>query len=307
MTNLNLAPSKLNIQTVGSSLIVAISALFLMVYSHSAAATLSAKETVTVATQQVMLSQRIAKAYFFLGLSDDKRKATLQLEQSIKEFELNHKKLIDSSHIQSALSEARQVKAVWRNYKSHLESTVNKEDGKHILQLSDKLLDITEKLVAALVVKMDNKDLGTIISLSGKQSMLSQRLAKLSYAQTWGVAKKDVNKDIRQSMRDYHNAFSVLMKSEFSNKGIQRSLRKVKGQSSFAEKSLNMAMDGRYLVNVIESTTDKMLNQMDDITQMYTKVENLPSENVAANKGDGKNSAKSTKKKSKPSFLVRSR
>ncbi|MCI5144932.1 MAG: hypothetical protein D3923_05240, partial [Candidatus Electrothrix sp. AR3] len=132
---------------------------------------------VNKAGMQRMLSQRMAKAYFYHGNDILKKDMRMQLKLAIKKFTKNHNDLIEKvkdNEIQEILS---RVHANFAKINTLVTQPYNKKNAALVLELSETLLQDSHE-VALKIEALSGLNIDHIINISGKQRMLSQRISK---------------------------------------------------------------------------------------------------------------------------------
>lgn len=246
-------------------------ALMAATLSFSATAELSNAEAINESGRQRMLSQRTAKAWLMLGMDVNTEKATKELDASVAQFEKNFldlQEFASTVQIQAALEE---VSKVWQQYRLLIMSQPHKDRAAAVLEQSDKLLKTSEKLVQEIEAYTSIKA-AKLVNISGRQRMLSQRIAKLYMAKSWGIQSSSLDKDMRQAMSEFEAAMETLQKSPLNTVQINTQLRRVEGQWRFSKAGFQMDKSGHHVPTVISVTTESILKKMDTLTGEYADV-----------------------------------
>jgi len=225
-------------------------------------------EAVNRSGMQRMLSQRIAKAYFLMGLGENQSLAQKQLVDGIALYNDNLTFLsrFESKHrLTTSLPELIEL---WQGFHVLVQQPVTQATGRQVLVASDELLLKAEELTHQLETISGTQG-AEIVNISGRQRMLSQRISKLYMAYCWQIKGDEALDEMLESLSEYEIALSFLRSAPLNTKSISHNLRKVAGQLTFAQKSFDKLSEGSYLIHVVNSTTDTMLKQMDQITHLY--------------------------------------
>lgn len=224
-----------------------------------------------------MLSQRMAKAYVLRAIDIQPEKAQRQLTASLNKFETNVGEL-EAFAKQSQASTAvvvslGVVKQEWAAYKTQLLNNNQAFTNQDLLALSDRTLMACEELVSQLESLSQNSS-ARLVNLSGRQRMLSQRIAKLYSAISASNDQSAYIAELTQSVSEFDDALAVLMKSPDNTHFVNHKLRKVETQWKFSKQGFLQLEKGASTPLVISMTTETILRQMNDITQLYQEIDN---------------------------------
>jgi hypothetical protein len=220
---------------------------------------------------QRMLSQRIAKNYLMLGTDIRVEVAGKQLDQSIATFESNFQLLSEyapTADIATALEHAGQT---WQSYRELALSQPTPEQAVSMLALSDQLLAQSEAVVQQLQT-YNNSTSAKLVNLSGRQRMLSQRIAKLYLALSWRLPIAELPQQFTQTVSEFDQALLILQKAPQNTSEINTGLQKVDAQWRFSQAGFKLSEQSRYVPTVIVTTTDTLTGQMNNLTLQYEKV-----------------------------------
>lgn len=243
--------------------------------THQAEASITTMgEAINIAGRQRMLSQRIAQSYLLIGLQPDSKRGPTQLERSLNEFQRNLDNLKAFPPAKSLLQDIANVEELWVPYKALASAPVNKDNAALLIEQSNPILAAAHKYVGKLQ-NLSGTTKAEVINISGRQRMLSQRIAKNFLAQHWGVSNK-ATEDLYNDLAEYENVLGYLMESEVNTPAISTQLNKVKGYFNYASQGFDGVMDlsEKRLIYVVTGTTDYMLRGMDVTTKMYANLLN---------------------------------
>ena len=220
---------------------------------------------------QRMLSQRIAKSYLMIGAEVRSEQALQQLDQSVARFENNYQALAEyapSAEIGAALE---QVGESWQHYRELALSRPTREQAVLLLALSDQLLAQSEALVQLIEAHTGSAG-ARLVNRSGRQRMLSQRIAKLYLALSWRLPVEGLEQQLQQATGEFEAAQQELLGAEQNTPQIAAALQKVEAQWRFARAGFQLSADARYVPTVITTTTETLLWQMNELTSAYAAV-----------------------------------
>ena len=228
-------------------------------------------EAMNLSGMQRMLSQRIAKSYLMIGAEVRSEQALQQLDQSVARFENNYQALAEyapSAEIGAALE---QVGESWQHYRELALSRPTREQAVLLLALSDQLLAQSEALVQLIEAHTGSAG-ARLVNRSGRQRMLSQRIAKLYLAISWRLPVEGLEQQLQQATGEFEAAQQELLSAEQNTPQIAAALQKVEAQWRFARAGFQLSADARYVPTVITTTTETLLWQMNELTSAYAAV-----------------------------------
>jgi nitrate/nitrite-specific signal transduction histidine kinase len=243
----------------------------LALLSPTAWATINAAEAMNLSGMQRMLSQRIAKSYLMLGAEIRPDLAEQQLDQSIAKFESNYLALSEyapTPEIRNALQEAG---TTWQRYRELALSRPDKQKALRVLELSDHLLAQSEQVVQLLERHSGGRS-AVLVNRSGRQRMLSQRIAKLYLAISWRLPVEGLQQSFEQAVGEFEVALLELQQASQNTAQISKGLTQAEAQWRFTRAGFNLASDSRYVPTVITTTTETLLWQMNELTDQYEGV-----------------------------------
>ena len=230
---------------------------------------------VNTAGMQRMLSQKITKAYFFLGQKVRTDKARKQLSESLQLFKDNHtslKSVINDPEAQALLA---YIDVALLEYTEIAIAPYSLENAAQMLDLSETLLETSQHVVERVEV-MANAQKAAIVNVSGRQRMLSQRIAKFYIAYQAGFRDSNLVTQLERAVTEFEAAHKRLLDEKSNTAKINSELARV---DSLWKVVRNFFLDiekGGLPVTVF-STTDSIMKRMNVITSLY--VTTLKNEN----------------------------
>ena len=228
-----------------------------------------------------MLTQRMAKAYLLKALDIQPEVTQQQFTKSVVKFEKNINQLkIFSDILQNSIElheTISEIEARWGIYKKTLMLKLNdysvSYSAQQILEQSDLTLMACEKLV----IQLENtakRQSAHWVNLSGRQRMLSQRIAKLYTAISISGDKQLYDKGLKKAVYEFDLALKELTRSPDNTHFVNHKLKKVATQWNFSKQGFRVLNEGVSTPLVIFMTTENILKQMNDITALYEDIDN---------------------------------
>lgn len=222
------------------------------------------------AGRQRMLTQQIVKAYSMVGLDVQIDAANEQLLTSIELFERQLSELKRFSKNKATTKSLAKVESLWEPFKNIALGKVSKKDVQQLVAKDEVLLKAAHQVVLTLQ-KSANSKLARIVNISGRQRMLSQRIAKFYMLAAWDVNRDRSQKLMNIASDEFSTTLNELQTSKINNKKINADLENVELQWSIFERSFRLRK-GKFIPLLIAMSSEKMLVKMNDVTGLYAQL-----------------------------------
>ncbi len=223
------------------------------------------------AGRQRMLSQRMAKAYAMqvAGVMPDKAGSLLEQSRRLFEAQLAElKTLAPSEAIQAALAD---LDKAWSGYREVLGKPRTPENARLVLAESEKTLRAAHVLTG-LYEKQAASGAGHLVNLSGRQRMLSQRMAKCFLFEQSGAGSEQLKTELEAARRDFVAALAELNAAPQNTPDIRTELGLANTQWLFFEQALNGKESRDIAARNVATTSERILEVMDSLTGQYEKL-----------------------------------
>ncbi|MEM0994422.1 MAG: type IV pili methyl-accepting chemotaxis transducer N-terminal domain-containing protein [Bacteroidota bacterium] len=242
----------------------------LIALGFSQAQELTIGDAINKASRQRMLAQQMMKCYLMIGTDTRVESARKELDESVALFEEQMLELLDfaaNEKVTKAIGEAQEV---WAAYRIKVVSNPNKITGLALLELSDELVEECDDIVSLLEKSAKVKS-AELVNLSGRQSMLSQRIAMLYLAYYWKLPSADTYPEMKKAHKEFEAALNELVASKLNTSEITTKLNKSIDEWEFSKSTLYVK-DRHLMPAVMMVTTTAILERMDDITNLYAEL-----------------------------------
>ncbi len=236
---------------------------------------LDLNDAINKAGRQRMLSQRMAKSYFAIGQGVEPEWADRTLAGSMALFDRQLAELKAYAPQAVIKTTYAQLEAAWGDYKAALVGAKpGKSHADEVIALAGKVLALAHQGTGQLE-KVSDRPVGKLVNISGRQRMLSQRMAAFYLSASWGVQVALSNSEVAKARDEFVAAHSVLKNAPQATAAIKNQLDLAEMQWSFFDSALRTLKPGnpdpRHMTNVF-TTSERILQVMDDVTGMYSKL-----------------------------------
>jgi nitrate/nitrite-specific signal transduction histidine kinase len=256
------------------SVLSALLALFLTIAGNDALAQISdINAAINKAGRQRMLSQRMAKAYFQIGQKIDVERSHKVLDRSIAAFDRQLVELKNYAPTPEIKDTYVKLEQSWLAYKDVLIGTTPSPDnGRKVLAISEEVLALAQQ-GTVLLERKSGSVAGRLVNVSGRQRMLSQRMAKFYQAANWGIGDGKSAAQFDTARQEFTAALRELGAAPANTPQIRDSLELVKQQWFFFENALTQksAADKRALL-AVATTSERILEEMEGVVGLYEKL-----------------------------------
>ncbi len=223
-------------------------------------------QAVDIAGKQRMYTQRMLKDYAMIGMHNTFGDPEADLAKTIEDFDAHHKALQSFAKTEATKASLDKVGKCWKPIKKTLLETPQKERVAALQEDLDALLAQAND-ATVLFAKETGKASGEIINISGRQRMLSQRMAGLYMLKVWGIDDPKFQEKMTDAMALFKRSLKQLQASEMNTQEINNLLTKVENSFMFFEFSK------KFIPSLIYKKSNDILRDMNRVTELYVEIE----------------------------------
>ena len=186
-----------------------------------------AASAVDVAGRLRMLSQRMVKAYLMLGQGIAVDEARIILRGSIDQFESQLVALQafqPTAAVQSALVK---LHGAWKVCKALLTAVPSQAGGVEIYDASETLQQRAHGATLAYE-QVTGAPIDHLVSIAGRQRMLSQRMAKFYFYRTWGLFDAPADMELHLSRAHFTAVLVQIESSQLATAQVKAGVARIR-------------------------------------------------------------------------------
>jgi len=229
---------------------------------------------VDIAGRERMLSQRVAKDYLYIGKKVALGTANIELKKALDEFSKNLNKIklsVIDSEIKNMIDF---VDLSFDDFKKSIKEPFNLDNAQIVIDLSESLLEGSQYIVDGLKKKDKNNIKSVksnIIAKSGRQRMLSQRIAKYYIAYQLGIRDKNTVDQLKKAVDEFKQNLKFLMSNPTNTVAINNKLNEVNRLWNIVY-NFYLGIEKGGLPFIVFKSTNDITKEMDDITKLYDRL-----------------------------------
>jgi len=222
---------------------------------------------VNQAGRQRMLTQRIVKAYCQIGLEVAPQASRRQIDASVTLFEAQLTELRELASNRETHAAIDEVERLWRPFKAVATGPVHRAGAQQLMHASEDLLRAANDLTSLMEVRSGNA-IGHLVNISGRQRMVSQRLAKLYMLQSWGFDSPELRGEMSAAAALFENVLVELQQAAENTESIRSQIEAASLHWEWFRNVLELQGDPDYRQLVAEAS-ESVLESMERVTALY--------------------------------------
>ena len=231
---------------------------------------ISPTHAVDVAGKQRMFTQKMLKDYAMVGMGNTFGNPKEDLKKIINSFQDHMESLAGYTKNNDTKKSLEKVSSLWIPLKKTLLEEPSKDKVEKLQVDLEALLKASDD-ATKFFAKESGKASGEIVNKSGRQRMLSQRMASLYMLKVWEVKDPQFKTKLDNAMKLFKDSLEELSKSELNTDEINKVLSKVKRSFMFFE--MMGKSESKVVPSLIYKKSNDILINMNSATKKYVALE----------------------------------
>jgi hypothetical protein len=229
---------------------------------------LGVASAINKAGRQRMLSQRIAKAYCQVALGVLPETSARILEESVALFEGQLAELNAAAPDRQIRDSVAALARPWHLFRAAASAPASREGCVRLSARSDEVLAAAHRLTVELQ-DYSGTQVGRLVNISGRQRMLSQRLAKLYMVRAAGSDSPALREEMDSARNEFTGALAVLQGAPENTPALRRELESVALQWEWFQGALGQDGSLASYRLVVADSSESILRSMETVTRLY--------------------------------------
>jgi len=236
------------------------------------------KDKVQKICNQGVLLQKMVKDFMMMGVDFQKKKSQMDLDECVADYEMTRLFFEDESSDGKMLTAIEKADAKWMDFRLEVTDKVTPENAYKLFKTNESLLNTNKQLLYSACENCDlNSNSGYMVSK--ELEMLSERIAMLYFAHSWGIQKEVSLRYFSDAVRGFDMKLKQLKSMEDNDLQIGGKLMTLENEWRTAKQLFGKMGSGKYNNRQVFDVTSNFTNSLNSLASLY--VEQADSDKVA--------------------------
>jgi Type IV pili methyl-accepting chemotaxis transducer N-term len=227
-------------------------------------------DAIDKAGAQRMLTQRMGKAWLGQLRPELAERARAVLQSSEARFERQLGELLNYAPTPEIAGSYRAMQHRFGDYRALLQSAPSPDRVDDLIKVSGEMLSLAQVATGQLQER-STAATARLVNLSGRQRMLSQRLALFFLADQQGARPDLVQRESARARTDFVAAMRVLSEAPETTPAIRANLELARSQWVFLELALSGQSQGPQAASNVFLASENLLAVMETVTGQFAR------------------------------------
>ncbi len=221
------------------------------------------------AGMQRMLTQRMLMDYALIGQNIKYKDPHADIKKTVDLFDLNLKEIVAYTTDPATRKFLTEIQSLWNSTKPKLLDNPKHAVVAGLQKNLEQILTLSHE-VTQILAKIPGNNAGLEVNISGRQRMLSQRLASLYMLRSWRVEGLKFETEFKTTLQEFKQNQEKLEQSSLTTPEIQKQLVIAAKAILWFDMSAK-SKSGSFIPSLILRSSNKILAAMDKATTLYAK------------------------------------
>ncbi|NOX46407.1 MAG: hypothetical protein GXO89_05450 [Chlorobi bacterium] len=181
------------------------------------------KDKVEKICNQGILLQRMVKDFMMMGIDLQKKESQMDLDECVADYEMTRLFFEDIEADEKTMSAIEKADEKWVRFRMEVTDKVTPENAYELFKTNESLLNTNEQLLQSSCQGCDLNSISGYL-LSKELEMLSERIAMLYFAHSWGIKKEVSLRYFSDAVRNFEMKLNQLKSLKNMNAQIESKL-----------------------------------------------------------------------------------
>lgn len=234
---------------------------------------LTLASAINKAGRQRMLTQRTVKLYCLRGISLERTRIAARERQhhAMALFEQQLAELQVFASRESVARSLADVQRLWVPFAQLAAAEVDRDRALELVEADERLLEASDAVVTALEALSDRPH-ARLVNISGRQRMLSQRVAKFYLLIAWGFEDPALQAALDEARYEFEGGLAELRAAPENTSAIGYKLEEAAEQWRWLSSALDLREELVFYPTIVEDAAERMLAIMEEATRYYEEI-----------------------------------